>query len=49
MQFMKALRWHRPRVGTAGVMAGVMADAIRYGAIMLVFIVLLGHLAKVAL
>jgi hypothetical protein len=42
---LKALRHHPLMVGTAEV----LADAARYIAIVLVFIVLLGQLAKVAL
>jgi hypothetical protein len=42
---LKALRQHPLMVGTAEVLVA----AVRYVAIMLVFIVLLGHLAKVAL
>jgi hypothetical protein len=46
MRFMlKALRHHPLRVGTGEILAA----AVRYAAIMLVFIVLLGQLAKVAL
>jgi hypothetical protein len=42
---LKALRHHPLMVG----MADVMADAARYVAIVLVMLLLLGHLAKVAL
>ena len=42
---LKALRYRPLPVGTAEVLVA----AVRYVAIMLVFIVLLGHLAKVAL
>jgi len=42
---LKALRHHPLLVGTAEL----IADALRYIAIVLVFIVLLGQLAKVAL
>jgi hypothetical protein len=45
MRFMKAVRHHPLIVETAGV----MADAVRYVAIMLVVLLLLGQLAKAAL